>query len=225
MAEFLETEAIDVDSGNGEVEGEFVATVSDEEFIDDSDESHCLTNVTRNYNDVIEQNMLEIENSSDLEARHYFDSDEEEPTWHDFSNYKAKVKLFKESLICPHGLGHLDSFFYSILYAIRHQFTGKVDFLQVDFLPDDDNLKRDVGFALSEDLFEIKNSLRLDGQDVLNFENQCFQVNTILSRHNMFLRVFELKDKFRYLIKQNSEQKNVSVNYRRVLLKDLTVFK
>ena len=49
-------------------------------------------------------------------------------------------------------------------------------------------------------LFEIKSLLRLDGEDVLNFENQCFQINTILSRHNMFLRVFELKDKFRYII-------------------------
>ena len=111
MAEFIEREAVDVDSGNGEVEGEFVATVSDEEFIDDSEESDCLTNVTRNYNDVIHENMLEIENSSDLEARHYFDSDEEEPTWHDFSNYKAKVKLFNESLISPHGIENPNSFF------------------------------------------------------------------------------------------------------------------
>ena len=107
-------------------------------------------------------------------------------------------------MISPHGIDNPDSFFYSILYAIRFQFTQKVDFLQ-----DEDNLKQDVGFALSEDLYEIKNSLRLDGQDVLNFESQCFQVNSILSRHNMFLRVFELKDKFRYLIKQNSEQKKL----------------
>ena len=62
---------------------------------------------------------------------------------------------------------------------------------------------------MSHDLFEIKSLLRLDGEDKLNFENQCFQVNTILSRHNMFLRVFELKDKFRYIIKQNSEQKRI----------------
>ena len=204
MSDFIDSEAQVVNSGNdNEVEGEFVATVSDEEFIDDSEQFDCLTNVTRNYNDVIQENMLEIENGSDLEARHYFDSDEDEPTWHEFSNSKAKVKLFKESLISPHGIENLDSFFYSILYAIRHQFTQKVDFLQ-----DEDILKQDVGLALSEDLFEIKNSLRLDGQDVLNFENQCFRVNTILSKHNMFLRVFELKDKFRYLIKQNSERKN-----------------
>ena len=35
MSDFIESEALDIDSGNGEVEGEFVATVSDEEFIDD----------------------------------------------------------------------------------------------------------------------------------------------------------------------------------------------
>ena len=66
MAEFLETEAIDVDStgSNGEIDGECVATVSDEEFIDDNcEQSECLylTNVTRNYNDVIEENMAIIE--------------------------------------------------------------------------------------------------------------------------------------------------------------------
>ena len=74
------------------------------------------------------------------------------------------------------------------------------------FEVDEQNLKEDVGLALSHDLFEIKSLLRLD-LDVLNFENQCFKINTILSKYNMFLRVFELKDKFRYLFKQNSEQK------------------
>ena len=202
MADFIETEALDVDSGNSEVEGEFAATVSDEEFIDDNDENYNLTNVTRNYNDVIDQRTAFIENNmSYFDARHYFDSDEEEPSWHDFSNFKAKVKLFKESLISPHGIENPDSFFYAILYAIRHKFTEKVD-----FLCNEDDLKQDVGFALSNDLFGIKSSLRLDGQDVINFQNQCYQVNGILSEHNLFLRVFEVKDRFRYLIKQNSNQ-------------------
>ena len=207
MADFIETEALDVDSGNdNEEKGECVATVSDEEFIDDDsviDENYVLTNVTRNYNDVINERRAFIEaNTSYFEARHYFDSDEEEPSWHDFSNFKMKVKLFKQSLICPHGIENPNSFFYAILYAIRHKFTEKTD-----FLCNEDDLKQDVGIALSNDLFQIKSSLKLDGQDVLNFQNQCFQVNRILSEHNLFLRVFELKDRFRYLIKQNSEQK------------------
>ena len=131
--------------------------------------------------------MRDVENVDDLEARHYFDRDEEEEELNEFPNFEAKVKLFRESFINPHGLENPDSFFYSILYAIRHKLTDKVDFIE-----EEDSLKQDVGLALSHDLFEIKSLLRLDGEDNLNFENQCFQINTILSRHNMFLRVFEL---------------------------------
>ena len=118
MAEFIETEAIDVNSASfaESDSGEYVATVTDEEFIDDnseqSEQSEYFANVTRNYNDVVKQNMVNIENCTDLEARHYFDSDEEEPIWHDFSNFEAKVKLFKKSLISPHGLENPDSFFF-----------------------------------------------------------------------------------------------------------------
>ena len=123
MSEFLETEAVDVDSTSDcAVEGEYVATVSDEEFIDDSSESDipCFTNVTRNYDDVIAENMAIVEKSSDLEARHYFDSDEEEQTWNEFPNFKTKIKFFKQSLICPHGFDNLDSFFmqFSMQFVI-----------------------------------------------------------------------------------------------------------
>ena len=203
MAEFLETEAIDIDAtDNDDCEGRDIATVSDDEFIDDTEqesEYFYFTNVTRTYDDV----MRDVENIDDLEARHYFNSDEEEQEeLNEFPNFEAKVKLFRESLINPHGLENPDSFFYAILYAIRFKLTGKVDFVEQE-----DSLKQVVGIALFDDLFEIKSLLRLDGEDNLNFENQCFRINTILSRHDMFLRVFELKDKFRYIIKQNSEEK------------------
>ena len=203
MAEFLETEAIDIDATTDDCEGRDVAKVSDDEFIDDTVQPESgyfyFTNVTRTYDDV----MRDVENIDDLEARHYFDSGEEEQEeLNEFPKFEAKVKLFRESLINPHGLENPDSFFYAILYAIRFKLTGKVDFVEQE-----DNLKQDAGIVLSLDLFEIKSLLRLDGDDNLNFENQCFQINTILSRHDMFLCVFELKDKFRYIIKQNSEEK------------------
>ena len=206
MAEFLETEAIDIDAttdNNDDCEGRDIATVSDDEFIDNTEQEESgyfyFTNVTRTYDDV----MRDVENIDDLEARHYFNSDEEEQEeLNEFPKFQTKVKLFRESLINPHSLENPDSFFYAILYAIRFKLTGKVDFVEQE-----DSLKQDVGIVLSNDLFEIKSLLRLDGEDNLNFENQCFQINTILSRHDMFLRVFELKDKFRYIIKQNSEEK------------------
>ena len=210
MAEFLECQAIDIDAADGSVDhdsekGEDVATVSDNEFIDDGeieqDESgySYFTNVTRSYDDVMQD--VDLDN---LEARHFYDSDDDEDRLHEFDKFEAKVKAFHESLINPFGLENPDSFFYSILYAIRHKFTKKIDFLN-----EEDILKQDVGVDLSTDLFQIKSSLRLDSENKLNFENQCFTVNNILSGHNLFLRVFELKDKFHYLIKQNSEQKKI----------------
>ena len=50
--------------------------------------------------------------------------------------------------------------------------------------------------------------IRLD-LDILNFENQCLKINQILNKNNLFLRVFELKEKFRCLTKQDSEKKNL----------------
>ena len=211
MAQFIDSEAMDVDCNtqcDDEKGEEEVPSVSDDEFIDDSEqivvdqsEYPYFANVTRSYNDTLTR-VEDLESLEDLDARHYFDSDNDEDDLHEFSKFEAKARVFRESLICPHGLENPDSFFYAILYAIRHKFTEKVDFLQ-----NEDSLKQDVGIELSRELFEIKSLLRLDGQDKLNFENQCFKINRILSRHNMFLRVFELKDKFHYLIKQNSEQK------------------
>ena len=206
MAEFLITEAVDVDSVNDDNnEGNInTATVSDQEFIDDEPQNESdnfypyFTNVSRSYDDA----MRDFENVDNLEARNYLDSDEKKEEIDEFANFESKVISFKESLIIPQGLENPDSIFYSILYAIRNKKTDKFDSI------DDENLKIDVGLALSQDLFEIKSLLRLD-LDVLNFENQCFKINTILNKYDMFLRVFELKDKFRYLFKQNSEKKNV----------------
>ena len=50
--------------------------------------------------------------------------------------------------------------------------------------------------------------LRLD-LDILNFENQCLKINQLLNKNNLFLRVFELKEKFHCLIKQDSKRKNL----------------
>ena len=70
MAEFLLTEAIDVDSVNGDNnEGNInTAMVSDEEFIDDQPQNEVsdfypyFTNVTRSYDDA----MPDFENIDDL---------------------------------------------------------------------------------------------------------------------------------------------------------------
>ena len=73
--------------------------------------------------------------------------------------------------------------------------SGSVDELQKDIEND----------QLYDVLLSAKKNLRLD-LDIQHFENQCFSVNDLLIKHGLFLRIYELKDKFRYLIKQDSEK-------------------
>ena len=51
--------------------------------------------------------------------------------------------------------------------------------------------------------------------DLQKFHYMCYEINTILSKHNYFLRVFELKNKFRrFTMKDKSKQKLVRQLYR-----------
>ena len=46
--------------------------------------------------------------------------------------------------------------------------------------------------------------------ELQKFQNMCYEINTILSKRNYFLRVFELKNKFRqFMMKEKSKQKIV----------------
>ena len=68
-----------------------------------------------------------------------------------------------------------------------------------------DQLKEDLGNDnLYDTLSNLKQNLRLD-LDIQIFENQCHSVNKLLNKNGLILRVYELKDKFCYLIKQNSK--------------------
>ena len=71
-------------------------------------------------------------------------------------------------------------------------------------------MKKDIDNGkLYEVLSATKDKLRLD-LDIQNFENQCFSLNDLLNKYKLFLRIYELKDKFLYLIKQDSDKKNSS---------------
>ena len=91
-------------------------------------------------------------------------------------------------------------FFFAILYAIRFQLTEKTNPCE-----DEDKLKNDINIVDLIELFLIKNKLKLDF-DILNFEQQCHQVNQILNKYNLFLKVCELKQKFRLIVKQNPDK-------------------
>ena len=119
-----------------------------------------------------------------------------------FKDYKSKIENFVKTLINPQGLNNDDSFLYSILFGIRYQLSGKVEPY------DDEQLKIDIGAEIFGEIYPLKYMMKLN-LDILHFENQCLKINQILNKNNLFLHIFELKEKVRCLIKQDSEKKNV----------------
>ena len=59
--------------------------------------------------------------------------------------------------------------------------------------------------------------------DYRKFNNQCHEVNMILAKHGYFLRVFELRNKFRHLTLKNPKNKTLLDNYLVVQTKNTTV--
>ena len=45
--------------------------------------------------------------------------------------------------------------------------------------------------------------------DLQKFNNICYEINLILSKHNYFLRIFELKDKYRQLSMKEPKKQNI----------------
>ena len=212
MADFLLTEAVDEDDVGGVDEGNIFdedMTLSDEEFIDNSviEESltdhYGFTNVSRDYTEAVEDSFSDFD--FEQEPNKYCNENEIHDLEVDnFKDYKSKIEKFTKTLLHPQGLNNKDSFFYSILFAVRYQLIGK--FSCDDDDDADEQIKADTGAEIFDEIYTLKNMMRLD-LDILNFESQCLKINQILNKNNLFLRVFELKEKFRCLIKKDSEKK------------------
>ena len=212
MSDFLLTEAVDddaIDEGNeGNINEEM--TISDEEFIDDFEinesitDHYGFTNVSRDYTEAVEDSFSDFD--FDQEPNNYCNENEIRDLGIDnFKDYKSKIENFVKTLINPQGLNNDDSFFYLILFAIRYQLSGKVEPC------DDEQLKIDIGAEIFDEIYPLKSMMKLN-LDILHFENQRLKINQILNKNNLFLHIFELNEKFRCLIKQDSEKKNIIRN-------------
>ena len=100
---------------------------------------------------------------------------------------------------------------------MRYHLSGKVENC------DDDELKRDIGAEIFDEIYPLKSMMKLN-LDILHFENQCLKINQILNKHNLFLHIFELKEKFRCLIKQDSEKKNIIRDLSSCIIKKFNGF-
>ena len=195
MSDFILREADhDEDDEIDNDEGNYVMTESDNEFIDDETEFdqnpfsyYNLTNVEKSYDDTMNE-CLENFNFNQ-EANNYI-SDDLPGDIDEFDNFENKIDKFVKELYFP-GEQNENSFLFAVLYAIRYYLTEQLDKVEDDFFSSN-------SLTVYERLYAVKDKLKLDLK-LSSFEDQCFIINHILNKSNLFLRVYEQKKKFRYI--------------------------
>ena len=202
MAQFINFE-VDVDNEESD-NGKEVSDDSDldslKSFIVDNEEVNDNdVNVYRTFNNVetdIERTLKE-EYEKSLEDIESFDeisnlrqSSEEELEIDDFDNAKEAIENFNETRFPKTNNENIEynRLITVLLLAIRFDKVSKTNVCNFE------KFKESIDSNLIEQLEEGKIKFILDLQ---KFNNICYDINLILSKRNYFLRIFELKDKYR----------------------------
>ena len=121
-----------------------------------------------------------------------------------FRNPEEKIKNFTENLLRKGNEQEErehNTFMRAILYAIRYEKkTNKTNICNKN------EFEEIIDKKLIDELDENKFKLKIDLQ---KFNNDCYEINCLLSDFNYFLRVFELKNKFRQMIIKQPKKTNV----------------
>ena len=153
---------------------------------------------------------------NDTQSELYIPEDRENVNFDNFTGFEKSAKKFYDS---PRNFENSNKpFFDAIVYGIMHT-VGKNkiilkerDKVNYEGLIVEGNMKPDKkrqGIFLEkiENLIDIKDEIQLD-RNLFGFFNRCFLVNELLSKYNYFLKFYERRDKFRFLMNKKLERKN-----------------
>ena len=170
-------------------------------FIDDEEQGNDI-DFYRNFNNVETDIEQTLKNEYDEGVKDLQDFDkisnlcqrsEDEAEIYNFEKTAEKIKAFTESLLpnieSENGTEQ-NNFIRVILYALRFDKTNKKDICEKN------ELKTVIDEKLIDQLDEGKYYFVLDLQ---KFDNNFYEINSFISKYGYFLRVFELKNKFRQL--------------------------
>ena len=73
-----------------------------------------------------------------------------------------------------------------------------------------------LGEDIYNDLLEIKDEIKLD-RTLFGYFDRCFIANQVLAKHNFYLKFFERRDRFRFLIQKKVQGKMKSQKTSRAL--------
>ena len=138
-----------------------------------------------------------------MEASNYNEYMHEETEIDDFEMTERKRNKFSETLKNPVlEQTNENSFDSALLFAIKFNKTNDFDYYE------EDQLKEKIG----EDLYlnlEQKKDICVLNLNKNDFDDMCFEINEILIKEKLFLRVYELKDKFPHIFHDNNKKKEV----------------
>ena len=222
MAAFICFEA-DASDGSNDEEAE---TVIDDNLIDDSDQENNepsffrFHNQTRDYNEIVEDIEQRAAASVEhLEANNYLDQCEIDDIGNESLDesdaFERRKTIFLSSLKSPaENQTRENSFYLTLLHAIR--FLKNKKMISVMKL----RLKKKLDQIFISKL-QKKNNCILD-LNKTHFDDMCYEINEILIEKKLFLRVYEIKDKFRYLFHEDHSKKNVLRSLSSCIKENLT---
>ena len=197
MADFIHFEA---DSeGNDEEIGE-----EDDEVSDISDkhyENLCIDNQEVKTDVNFYKHFGNVENNIDQVLKYaYNEALEDIDTFDEISNLcegseeEAEIddiENFNESLFPRVKVEYekIHNQFCSVIYALKFDKTGLKDIFNTK------EFEKSIDKSLLEEPNKTEKFQFII--ELQKFHNMCYEINTILSKHNYFLRVFELKNQFR----------------------------
>ena len=157
------------------------------------DHYNKFPNQTRNPRDAVYEDDEMFFGTEDTQPELFAPENREYVEFYKFERFEKSFKKFKDRL---QNFKNSDNpFFGSILYGVMFKISeGKIL---------ENNKANDVlGKNFYEELLEIKDDIQLD-KTLFEYFGRCFLVNIVLAKYNFFLKVFEKRDKFRFLIKKS----------------------
>ena len=208
MADFIDFEADASDLSDGE---NFEMEVDNPTLIDDAEEQQnndpsffSFFNQTRDIDEVLAQvSREEAVAAQHMEASNHNKHEHEEAEIDELKLNDRNRNRFLETLTNPvEEQTKENSFYLALLFAINYLKKGETDYFEEEML------KEKIGDKLYGAL-ESKKDMCILNLNRKDFDEMCFDINEILIRDKMFLRVYECKDKFRYLFHDTNKEKRV----------------
>ena len=193
--EFVDFEATAASDNEVGSEDEVSDVDSSKSVIDDNIEVEEDRTYYRNFETVtksvdetlaeeLSESMREIENFD--EVSNFCKSSEEEGQVDEFKDVEKTIERFEETLHPNREEKTINSFVYTILFALRFDVSEKLDVCT------ENELQETIGSGLFLKLFDNKDRFTLE-LDNHKFNLQCMEINDILADSSYFLRVYELK--------------------------------